>query len=369
MESTKVAIGSSPTMTSSLTERITKAKREAEELKERIRQKKESLADTTLRVVAASNVETVPRMAMKVRRVLSGHLGKIYAMHWARDSRHLVSAAQDGKLIVWDAYSMDKIYAIPLRSSWVMTCAYAPSGNLIASGGLDNICSIYMVRTDEASAKSLRELVGHEAYISCVRFLNDRKLLTSSGDRTCSLWDIETGTMEARFREHTADVMSLSLAPGGSSAGSSGMGSCFVSAGCDATARLWDRRVPSRSVQTFTGHDGDINAVDFFPNGDAFATASDDTTCRLFDLRADRELNCYTHEAVTSGVTSIGFSSSGRLLFAGYEDFRCHVWDTLKGERVGVLAGHESRVSCLGVSADGMALCTGSWDSTLKIWA
>ncbi|CAJ0642204.1 3038_t:CDS:2 [Entrophospora sp. SA101] len=36
---------------------------------------------------------------------------------------------------------------------------------------------------------------------------------------------------------------------------------------------------------------------------------------------------------------------------------------------VGVLAGHENRVSCLGVSDDGMALCTGSWDSSLKVWA
>lgn len=43
------------------------------------------------------------------------------------------------------------------------------------------------------------------------------------------------------------------------------------------------------------------------------------------------------------------------------------MWDTLKGERVGVLTGHENRVSCLGVSVDGMALCTGSWDSTLKV--
>lgn len=36
--------------------------------------------------------------------------------------------------------------------------------------------------------------------------------------------------------------------------------------------------------------------------------------------------------------------------------------------QVGVLAGHDQRVSCLGVSSDGEALCTGSWDATLKIW-
>lgn len=34
----------------------------------------------------------------------------------------------------------------------------------------------------------------------------------------------------------------------------------------------------------------------------------------------------------------------------------------------GVLAGHDNRVSCLGVTDDGMAVSTGSWDSFLKIW-
>lgn len=34
----------------------------------------------------------------------------------------------------------------------------------------------------------------------------------------------------------------------------------------------------------------------------------------------------------------------------------------------GVLAGHDNRVSCLGVTDDGMAVATGSWDSFLKIW-
>lgn len=33
---------------------------------------------------------------------------------------------------------------------------------------------------------------------------------------------------------------------------------------------------------------------------------------------------------------------------------------------MGSLNGHENRVSCLGVSNDGMSLCTGSWDSTVS---
>ena len=55
----------------------------------------------------------------KLRRTLAGHFGKVYAMHWAGDSTHLVSASQDGKLIVWNAVTTHKVQSIPLRSSWV----------------------------------------------------------------------------------------------------------------------------------------------------------------------------------------------------------------------------------------------------------
>lgn len=100
----------------------------------------------------------------------------------------------------------------------------------------------------------------------------------------------------------------------------------------------------------------------------AFSTGSDDATCRLFDIRADQELAMYSHDNIICGITSVAFSKSGRLLLAGYDDFNCNVWDTLKCERAGILAGHDNRVSCLGVTEDGMAVATGSWDSFLRIW-
>ena len=70
-----------------------------------------------------------------------------------------------------------------------------------------------------------------------------------------------------------------------------------------------------------------------------------------------------------SGVTSVAFSISGRVLFGGYDDYHCYAWDILKGERVSALDAHNNRVSCLDIAPDGMSLCTGSWDSLLKVWA
>lgn len=39
----------------------------------------------------------------------------------------------------------------------------------------------------------------------------------------------------------------------------------FVSGACDATAKVWDIR-SGKAVQTFTGHEGDINAVQCVPS-------------------------------------------------------------------------------------------------------
>src|SRR5436305_2285997 len=236
--------------------------------------------------MAKEQVEVLPRLTMKARRTLKGHLAKIYAMHWSTDRRHIVSASQDGKLIIWDAYTTNKVFAIPLRSSWVMTCAYAPSGNYVACGGLDNICSVYNLTQikDTNNMRVARELSGHSGYLSCCRFINDRRILTSSGDMTCMLWDMETGSKITEFADHLGDVMSISINPTNSN--------MFISGACDAFAKLWDIRT-GKAVQTFAGHESDINAIQFFPDGNAFGTGSDDASCRLFDLRADRELNNY----------------------------------------------------------------------------
>lgn len=339
---------------------VEQLREEERALTDKIKREREIAKDTTL-ADASQSTEALPRINMRVRRTLKGHISKVYAMQWSQDSRHLVSISQDKKMLVWDAWNSLKTHAINMRSSWCMTCAYAPSGNMVACAGLDNVVSIYNLQQQRTEPGALyQELAGHQMYISCCRFINDNQMLTSSGDRTCGLWDIPSGKRLRSFEGHAGDVMFLSVGPSKST---------FVSGSCDTTAKLWDLRDrDGRSAQTFAGHEADINAIEFFPDGQCFATGSDDHSCRLFDIRADQQVNVFREPKVNTAVTSVAFSGSGRLLFAGYDDCNCNVWDTLRGERVGCLVAHDARVSCLGVSPDGTALCTGSWDTIMRVW-
>jgi len=306
---------------------------------------------------------------MKERKLLRGHFGKVYALGWCMGDEHsdkLVSASQDGKLIVWNGLTSNKTKLIPLSSAWVMTVAYSPSGNFVSCGGLDNICSGFKLANhaipDEKTEAAVPdfELQHHDGYLSCCRFVSDEQMLTSSGDSLCILWDIRATRPKLIFEGHESDVMSLTAL---------GQNGTFVSGGCDCTAKVWDAR-SGKCVQTHEGHDSDINSIDRFPDGYAFATGSDDNTARMFDTRCWGEINTFGNEKLPVSITSVAFSSSGRLLFGGYDDYSCRVWDVIKGELMEpALLNHEKRVSCIGVNKPGTALCTGSWDDSLKIWA
>eukprot|EP00250_Pteridium_aquilinum_P016857 c23328_g2_i1 orf=521-1639(-) len=345
-------------------------------LRERVLQRRAQLVDTDV----AAYARQTGHEAIQLRpqelvccRTLQGHTGKIYSLDWARGRDRIVSASQDGHLIVWNALTSQKTHAIKLACSWVMTCALSPNGQSVACGGLDSVCTVFTLSSQQGSAlPDPKVLSGHKGYISSCKYVpdNDSKILTSSGDRTCALWDLEVCQKTSAFggdtsSGHTADVMSLSISTANSQH--------FVSGSCDKTARLWDMRNPGRAAQIYQGHEGDVNTVQFFPDGRRFGTGSDDSTCRIFDTRTGHQLQQYKDSNHNAKANSIAFSYSGRLLLAAYTNADCYIWDTLTAKIVCNLKdlpdAHGDRVSCLGLASDGSALCTGSWDRSLKIWA
>lgn len=288
---------------SAVAERLTAARRELSSLKQQISKIRNTKNDGNLSSIYiqhlndSSNLVPESLNQLRARRVLRGHFGKVYSADWSGDSIHLVSVSQDGKLMVWNGVTTNKIQSIPLASSWIIACSFEKQGNQhISCGGLDNICSIYKIGTigPARNTRPIASLSGHTGYISSFAFINDKKIITGSGDSSCNCWDIETKRPITRYLEHTADVMSVQLSPTDTN--------IFASGSCDGTVRIWDLRL-EKSVCIFHGHESDVNSVCFFPDGYAIATGSDDFSCRIFDIRCANEIACFSNDKLVSGIT------------------------------------------------------------------
>merc|ERR1719282_1479310 len=149
------------------------------------------------------------------------------------------------------------------------------------------MCSIYQLSSDTAMIRAQRELTAHDGYLSYCRFIDAERIITSSGDSTCILWNLKKNAQERTFQDHAGDAMSVSPSPSDPN--------MFVSGSCDASCKVWDIRV-ARAVMNFEGHESDINCVEFLPNGMAFGTGSDDSSCRLYDMRCYQEVNSFSND-------------------------------------------------------------------------
>jgi len=342
----------------------------ADDVGERLRAARERLATLKARVAEeharlSAGGEMLRRTGAtpKRRRTLEGHYGKVYNVNWGSSEEKVASCSQDGKLVLWHAPSGRKLQMVPLRTAWVMTCALDLHQQASAAvGGLDDMCTVYSLGGTGISTPTC-ELVGHEGYVSCCRFTRgSATIATSSGDATCGVWDVEGSERTSKLEGHAGDVMCVSPSPRDAEQ--------LASGGCDSTARVWDLRV-NKATHTFSGHESDVNAVQFANDGTTVVTGSDDSTCRMFDMRRAGELNCFRSDKFVGSVTSVALSRSGRMLFAGQDNNQVAGYDCLSGDSppVYALRGHTGRVSCVAMCPSGEVLATGSWDTTLGMWA
>jgi WD40 repeat protein len=154
---------------------------------------------------------------------------------------------------------------------------------------------------------------------------------------------------------HTDGITAIAYAPDSAT---------LATASIDSTARIWDAATGAMQ-HVLKGHTAGITAIAYAPNGRLIATASDDQTARLWGTAGNLIATLAGH---MGRITTLAFAPDSRLLATGSDDRTARLWRTDTGATVLTLRGHTDAVWAVAFSPDGTILATGSKDKTVRLW-
>ncbi|MEH1868679.1 MAG: hypothetical protein V7K69_27290 [Nostoc sp.] len=139
--------------------------------------------------------------------------------------------------------------------------------------------------------------------------------------------------------------------------------SLIASASADTTIKLW---LPDGSLfKTLSGHEDVVNSVSFSPDGQIIASASQDKTVKLWSREGVLLVTLLGHQGV---VNSASFSPDGQIIASASTDKTVKLWSR-DGKLLKTLPGHDGAVLSVAWSTDGQTIASGSADKTVKLWS
>ncbi|KAH7312572.1 WD40-repeat-containing domain protein [Stachybotrys elegans] len=328
---------------------------------------------------------------------LSGHTHWVLCVVWSPDATRLATGSMDKSVRIWDPET-GKPMGSPFtgHAKWVTSIAWEPyhlwrdGTPRLASASKDATVRVWVVNT----GRTEHVLSGHKSSVSCVRWGGTGNIYTASHDKTVKVWNSETGALLHTLSSHAHWVNHLALSTDFAlrtgffdhtptptteeekrakskerfekAAKFNGrVTERLVSASDDCCMYLWSPSEGTKPVARLTGHQKQVNAVQFSPDGSLIASAGWDNHTKIWSARDGRFIN--TLRGHVAPVFMAVFSADSRLLTTASKDATLKVWAMSNGKLVHDLPANDEVWAC-DWSPDGQQVASGGKDKAVRLW-
>jgi WD40 repeat protein len=255
---------------------------------------------------------------------LQGHTGNVTRLVFSPDGQRLASASEDRTVKVWKTDTGGELITLIGHVDGIAGVAFSPDGGRLVTASHDNTVRVW----DSASGLLCFTLVGHVAPVMDVRYSPDgERLVTASLDGTIKFWSAKRG--------HAVEA----LRPAG------GSGLVFSPDGRHLASRCEKRpsdvvvldAATGKEVRAFKGHEMQIAAVAYAPDGKRLASLSLDNTVRVWDTATGQAIRTLQLAGKSTGgvdARALAYSSDGKRIAAAAQSQTVKVWDTSTGQEL-----------------------------------
>ncbi|EGN96295.1 hypothetical protein SERLA73DRAFT_112525 [Serpula lacrymans var. lacrymans S7.3] len=182
-----------------------------------------------------------------------------------------------------------------------------------------------------------------------------RRVLTGSTSGEFTLWNGLTFNFETILQAHDTAIRAFAFTHSGA-----------YLASADQTGIIKYFQPNMNNLTAWQGHREAIRGLSFSPDDGRFATASDDSTIRIWSFEESRE------ESVLTGhgwdVKCVEWHPTKGLLVSGSKDNLIKFWDPRTQKVLSTLHQHKNTIQALAWSPNGNLVASASRDQTVRVF-